>query len=61
MVTKRSNVRTRRLTTQVKDSGGDTVEVRVRGRWIGFPRWVVDTWFETDNDKPEGQEHGPRD
>lgn len=61
MKPKRRHVRTRRVETEIKDSGGDTVEVRVRGRWLGLPRWVAESWFELNDDKPTGQEHGPRD
>jgi hypothetical protein len=48
----RHHVRTRRLNTVSRDSGGDTVEVRHHGRWIGMPRWLFDTIYQR-NDRRE--------
>jgi hypothetical protein len=46
MKERRHHVRTRRIKTVARDSGGDTVEVRHNGRWIGMPRWLFNTIYE---------------
>lgn len=54
----RYRVRTRPIEVQCRDSGGDTVELRINGRWLGFPRWYVESHYQRDNhEEQEAKQH----